>query len=180
MDPYLPGAYIELEHRLKDTRYWRHQVGYISDLGFGGQIAVENLSGIRLRTGLRKYRRSIIPNADVQFWEVSLDYRYIDILLTGDFWRDNFNFQQRLNYNLWQHSISLNYIYGFSAGISKRWRLDVGLGAGVRLNHRDYSDLPSDARFDTNGGLLWAYNSQNGWEFALSVPVILSLGMAIY
>lgn len=180
LDPYLPGPHLEVEHRHKGTRYWRHQVGYIMDLGLGGQIAVDNLSGFRLRTGYRKYRRAIIPYADTPFWEVSLDYRYIDIFLAGDFWRNNFNFQQRLNYNLWQHSISLNYSYGFSVGISPAWRLDVGLGAGVRLNHREYTDLPSDARFDTNGGLLWGYNSRNGWEFALSVPLVLSVGVALY
>jgi len=177
MAPVSPGPTIAYEHKGKGHYYWRHQLGTILNFDYENQKPIEHLRGIRLATGLRKYKNRNSVATSSSFWEISFDYRYIDVLIGGDF--RNTNFSRRIDYNMWQHSASLNFIWGMSGRINNHLHVDFGIGAGLRLNYRQYSPIPADMFFDTNGSLfLWRYGGREPWHGILSVPVILSLGYA--
>ncbi len=173
--PFIPSTQLAFEHSGKKGRFWRHQAGMYFDFGYKDQEAIEQLKGIRLQTGLRKYKSKY--SKSTSFREFSLDYRYLDILIGGDFNRANFNFQQRINYNMWQHSFSLNYIWGQSIYLNSNWHFDVGIGLGIKINERIFSTIPKNTSFSTNGSdLLWRYGQYEGTRATLSVPFIFSVG----
>lgn len=173
MKPLLPGPLLSYQYKDGKDRYWNHQVGLFLNLGFVEQNAIEHLRGIKLASGLRKYR------SKNNFVEFSLDYQYVDVLIGADFWRDGFNYTERLNYNMWQHSLAFNFIVGTTAHLSKHLQLDIGIGLGAKLNHRQYSPIPDDARFSTNGSIfLWRYYDREKWNGNVSAPIIVSLGYA--
>lgn len=175
LTPFIPSTQLAFEHSGKKGRFWRHQAGVYFDFGYKDQEAIEQLKGIRLQTGLRKYKSKFSRNTS--FREFSLDYRYLDILIGGDFVRSNFNFRQRINYNMWQHSFSLNYIWGQTIYLNANWHFDAGIGLGVKVNKRSFSSIPEGASFSTNGSnLLWSYGLSEGTQAIISVPFILSIG----
>lgn len=179
ISPVLPSVHLTFEHPgQKEGRFWRHQAGTYVHYGSKDQEAIEQIQGVRLQTGLRKYKSK--NSRTTSFKEISFDYRYLDLLIGGDFNRSRFNFRQRINYNMWQHSLSLNFILGQSIYISEHWHIDIATGLGVRLNHRTFSSVPKDASFNTNGSkLLWKYEfSDMPWRTTLSVPVVLAIGYA--
>lgn len=177
LDPLLPSAQVGIDYRLAPKLYLRHEVGYFFDMGYEEPNALLGLHGLRFRTALRKYRRTALPSRRSTYLEWNLDYRYIDMEVAGDFWRDNFNFQQRINYRVWQNSLTANFQVGQSRAIGQHWRIDLGIGLGVRVNHRKFSAVPEDANFSTNGQLsAWNYDFRNGYSFGMSMPIVVAIG----
>lgn len=176
-DPLTPGPYISFEHQTRDNVYVRYQLGYLLRLGYEDQEAIEDMHGFRIRWGLRQYDQRPTAKNDTNFWEASFDYRYLDALVGGDFSLNDGQFNQRILYDVWQHSWSFNFITGRSFGLGRGWRLDIGIGAGVRLNHRQFSTIPDGTVFDTNGNLyVWNHGSREGWHATVSVPAVFSFG----
>jgi len=177
MDPIVPSALVGIDYRIGDHKYLRHELAYIFDLGYEEPQALTSLSGFRLRTAYRKYHQAPqLSRRLIGYLEFSADYRYLDVGIDGDFRRDAGNFRQRINYHLWQHSVSLNLLAGMTVPIGAKWLADFGVGGGVRLNHRRYSEVPDDALFITNGvWYLWNYDSRADYSFAISMPIILAL-----
>jgi hypothetical protein len=176
LDPVQPGIYLSYLHQTRELTFARYQVGYLLFLNYADQDGIQDLTGFRLRTNLRQYRKALIDRGRATFWEAGVDYRYLDLTIAGDFSRDRFQYQERINYDMWQHSLSFSILTGASVAFSQRLRLDVGLGAGIRLNYRQFSAVPPDAFFRTNGNIwLWNYQSREGFHATLSVPVIFDL-----
>jgi hypothetical protein len=51
-----------------------------------------------------------------------------------------------------------------------------GLGRGVRLNYRQFSEVPPDTFFRTNGNLwLWNHGAREGFHATLAVPLTIDL-----
>ena len=177
LDPILPSAHFRVDYRVAPRTYLRHEVGYFFDLGFDEPEAIEGIDGIRLRTAYRSYFQDVWQRPQLTYLEFSVGYRYLDLTIAGDFWRDNFNFQQRINYSVWQHSITTGIHAGITRAVGEHWRIDLGIGAAIRCNIREYSDVPDDATYDTNGPYLgWDYNSRSGVSFGLSMPLVIALG----
>lgn len=177
LDPIMPSAQFGVDYRIGYRQYLRHDVGYIFDIGYDEPIALEGISGLRFRTAYRKYYQAAWLKRRLTYLEFNLDYRYLDASIAGDFWRDNFSYQQRINYSMWQHSISANIQFGISRTISDQWRFDLGIGAGIRLNHRTFSDVPDDARFSTDGEIwVWDYGVREDFSFGLSMPLVIAIG----
>lgn len=173
--PIIPSIQLAFEHSDKKGRSWRHQVGKYFDFNYKDQESIEHINGIRFQTGLRKYKSKYAKSTS--FKELSFDYRYLDLLIGGDFIRSNFNFQQRINYSVWQHSLSLNFIWGRTIYLGKNWHFDIGTGLGIKVNQRSYGSIPADALLSTNGNsLLWEYGQRSGWHATLSIPIIFSVG----
>ncbi|MEL7248175.1 MAG: hypothetical protein AAFO03_07140 [Bacteroidota bacterium] len=176
LDPYLPSAQIGLDYKIGPRTYLRHDVGYFFDIGYNEPRGLVGINGIRLRNGYRKYQQSPRRLGRLTYIEFNLDYRYLDLLIAGDFRRDNFNFQQRINYSVWQHSLTANIQTGFFRHINEHWRLDLGFGLGLRVNYRKYSSVPSDASFITNGPYLgWEYASRRGLNLGLNIPIVVAI-----
>ncbi len=177
LDPFLPSAQIGIDYRIAPKHYLRHEVGYFFDIGYEDPQSLLGLSGFRFRTAFRSYRRTALPSRRSTYVEFNLDYRYTDMEIAGDFWRDNFNFQQRINYRVWQNSVTGNMQVGQSRAIGKRWRIDLGVGLGLRLNHRKFSSVPDDADFNTNGDLsVWNYDFRTGYSVGLNMPIVVAIG----
>ncbi|RMF01186.1 MAG: hypothetical protein D6772_05215 [Bacteroidetes bacterium] len=176
LDPIQPGVYLSYQHQRRRLLFVRYQMGYLLFLNYSDQDGIQNLNGLRLRTSLRQYREPLIDRGNAPFWEAAVDYRYLDVTIAGDFSRSNFQFQQRMDYSMWQHSFSLNVLAGFSLAFSQQVRFDVGIGAGLRLNYRQFSPVPEDSFFSTNGNpWLWKYGAREGFHATLSMPVIMDL-----
>lgn len=174
MMPAIPGVFFDFEHSGKNGYYWRHQAGTFLNLNYADQKAIEHLSGIGLRSGVRKYKSRKLASSTSSFREFSISYRYLDLLIGGDF--RNSGFSKRINYNMWQHSSSLDFIWGQSARIGSHWQFDLGIGLGLRVNRRSFSPISDDNIFSTNGSAyLWRYGVREGWHTTLSVPLIFSL-----
>lgn len=176
-DPMTPGPHLSYEHRTKGNVYLRHEVGVIFDYNYPDQESLDALHGFRLRTARRKYRNNPGIIRQRYYYELAFDYRWTDARVGGDFSRGiGTGYRQRINYEIVQHSFSFNYIRGFCANFGAHWQLDLGLGLGLRLNNRNYSEVPEDAFFDTNGSLYWQYGIREPWHLTLSVPIIFALG----
>jgi hypothetical protein len=177
LDPSVPGPHISYLHALsRDREYLRVELGYLMDLNYQEALEVRELSGLRARTTWRKYRYPLSTQGSVRFRELSLSYRYLDMALAGDFWRSDFQYQERLTYRLRQHNLSLSYIVGQSLLLAPGLRLDVGIGVGGRLRLPLPGKIPDDAVFDTNGYFLWFYDDSRRPEFTPTFPVLLHLG----
>jgi len=175
-DPVYPGPHIGYEHRLHGNVYLRHEAGVILDFNYPEQPQLLSLLGFRLRTTRRTYHDNPGLIRRRVFHEWSFDYRYFAAQIAGDFSRDGGAFIQRIDYQLTQHSWSFSYLKGISWRLGKSWQLDTGIGLGLRLNNRNYSDIPLDATFSTNGGLAWQVGSRAPWHTTVAVPVIFALG----
>ncbi|MCB0636221.1 MAG: hypothetical protein KDC54_06370 [Lewinella sp.] len=176
-DPSVPGPHLSFLHRLAHERtYMRYELGYLLDLNYQQPLDIQGLWGVRGRVTRRRYRQTLSTQGSVRFWEVSFSYRYLDMDIAGDFWRDQFQYQQRLVYKLRQHNLSLSYIIGNSFWLAPRLRLDVGAGIGFRVKLPRHGAVPEDAVFDTNGYLLWQYQSSNDPVSGFSAPLLLHLG----
>ncbi|MGH1435376.1 MAG: hypothetical protein ACRBG0_13070 [Lewinella sp.] len=176
-DPLTPGPHLSYEHRTRGNIYLRHEVGVFFDYNYPDQESLQDLGGFRLRTARRKYHNNPGIIRQRHYHEFAFDYRLLNARVEGDFIRGGFNgFTQRIPYGIVQHSFSLNYIRGFCAIFGEHWQLDLGLGVGLRLNNRNYEEVPEGAIFDTNGSLFWQYGAREPWHLTLSVPMILALG----
>ncbi|MEM1214259.1 MAG: hypothetical protein AAGJ82_01145, partial [Bacteroidota bacterium] len=72
--------------------------------------------------------------------------------------------------------LGLNVHRGFTTALSDNWHLDFSYGLGVRYNVRNYSDIPNDAGFRTNGEvLLWKYSRERGNFVSLNAPIVIAL-----
>lgn len=177
MDPFLPSALVGVDYRIGPKQYLRHEIGYFFEYSHDAENSLLNLNGLRLRTAYRKYRRTALPSRRSTYLEWQLDYRYLDLEIAGDFWRDNFSFQQRIDYRAWQHSFTANVLVGQSRTIGEHWRIDLGIGLGFRLNHRRFSPVPEDTNFNTNGQwTTWNYDFRRGYSVGLGMPIVLAIG----
>lgn len=177
-DPLTPGPHLSYEHRIRDNIYLRHEVGVFFDYNYPDQESLDALRGLRLRTTRRKYQHNPGVIRQRRYYELSFDYRWLDARVEGDFFRSGVSagYRQRIQYGIVQHSFSFNYIRGLCFNFGAHWQLDLGIGMGLRLNHRIYEEIPEDAVFDTNGSLFWQYGTRAPWHLTLSVPMILALG----
>lgn len=177
-DPMTPGPHVSYEHRTKGNVYLRHEAGVIFDYNYSDQASLESLHGFRLRNARRKYRNNPGIIRHRHYHEFAFDYRLTNARVEGDFSRigASGSYSQRITYGIIQHSFSLNYIRGFCAIFGEHWQLDFGIGAGLRLNNRNYGEIPEDTYFRTNGSLFWQYGAREPWHLTLSVPMILALG----
>lgn len=174
LDPLTPGPHVSYEHRIRYNTYLRYELGYAFNFG-NVHLALEDLDGFRLRMARRVYRWHGGQIRQRYYWEVAADYRYYFAQVNGDFSRGSF--RQRIPYTITQHSLSLNYNRGACYYLGKNWEIDIGLGLGVRLNQRDYSSVPDDASFLTNGGLFWQYgSSREPLHVTLSTAMLFALG----
>jgi hypothetical protein len=178
LDPLSPGPHVSYEHRLRYNTYLRYEVGVLFDYG-NAQTSMADLHGFRIRTARRAYRWNGGQIKQRYYWEIATDYRYTDARSVGDFLRINNNgsYNQQIPYSIFQHSLSLNYNRGACYYLGENWEIDVGLGLGVRGNYRQYSTVPEDAIFDTNGGLFWRYDStREPLHVTLSASILFALG----
>jgi hypothetical protein len=176
-DPLVPGSHLSYEHRTSGSIYLRHEVGVFFDYNYSDQEPLLDLDGFRLRTARRKYQDNLGIIRQRHYYELAFDYRYLNALVEGDFIRGGSgSFSQRINYDIIQHSFTFNYIRGLCANLGEHWQLDFGIGLGLRLNNRNYEEIPEDAFFDTNGSLFWQYGVREPWHVTLSAPLILALG----
>lgn len=185
LDPYTPGPHLSFEHRIKGNDYLRHEVGWITDFGYDADENLEHVQGFRVRTGYRRYISNPGKISRRLFREFSFDYRSLDIGARDNFQLGQLNaFDQVRSYEIKQQSFSLNYIRGLSLilGEKDRWQLDLGLGLGLRINHREFSEIPEGVLPDPlNGSLLfstavWEYGRRKGLTAGISMPLIGAVG----
>ncbi|KAA3624038.1 MAG: hypothetical protein DWQ02_23620, partial [Bacteroidetes bacterium] len=111
----------------------------------GPSDELQSLNGLRWLTEYRFYfgktRKSLFKNL---YFSVSGRYIYWDSDREGTFWRDNFSYQQRLDFRLQQHRIAMNVGIGIEPQLSDRVSLGFGLllGRGIRIQQHD--GVPED------------------------------------
>jgi len=140
-----------------------------------------SLWGYRLRLALRYYFTP--PQMDDVFYYVELygSYYQINANIEGDFSRNtDFGFyRQRFNYDADRNRIGTYVNFGFQSIETGGFLIELGLGAGVIRREDEFSDVPPDADFITNGSNIMQHTSRDfSPDWSGTIFFYINLGFA--
>ncbi|MEM6397018.1 MAG: hypothetical protein AAF741_11785 [Bacteroidota bacterium] len=177
LDPTTPAVVVGYERKVSDRSYLRHEGAIYFRYGFSTEPqGLLGLSGFGVRTAFRRIKPYRFGNSrrERSYIETSLDYRYYDVDVAGDFSRNGFS--QRINYAVWQHSLGINLIFGQVLYFGSKLRLDISVGIGGYVAFQRFSEVPEDARFRTNEDVaVWDHSPDGRVTGRPRIPLGLSL-----
>lgn len=142
-----PAVQFGLEYRFRPNSAWHNELGYVFNLN-GASYYLHQLNGIRLLSEYRFYmsqsRSSLYNNF---YLGISARYIFWSADRTGTFWRDRYAYQQKINYNLKQHRVSLNLCMGKEVQLSESVTLGFGLLLGRGFQSQKSTGIPANSEY---------------------------------
>ncbi|MCO6478539.1 MAG: hypothetical protein J5I94_18045 [Phaeodactylibacter sp.] len=180
-DPYAPSFNIAVEHIIRPRLYAHLEGGPLVNLRFFPEPAVDNLKGYRFRGAIRYYLRPNERGDFAPFIELMYAHQYTDADIEGDFSRNNEWgwYRQRLTYHMEQRKHGGFINMGLQQVYAKGFIFEFGAGLGVRNKREDFSGVPPDADFRTNGALGWEYSTFGNSPNVAAVQVYINLGYVL-
>ena len=175
VSPHNPAIQFGIEYRYHPRQSWHSELGYVFNLN--NSIDIERLNGIRALTEYRFYigetKMSMFKNF---YFALAARYVYWNSDRVGTFWRDRFTYQQRLNFDLQEHRLSLNVGLGVERQLFHKFSIGFGILMGGGVRFQKSSGIPEDS-FYVNPGLFTLRIMEEGdWPWYTDVLLRLHVG----
>ena len=180
-DPLAPSFNIAAEHILRPRIYGHLEAGPLFNLRLFNEPTISNLKGYRLRGAIRYYLRPIQVGDFAPFLEFLYTHQYTDGDIEGDFRRTTSlgSYRQRITYHMEQRKQGGFVNLGLQQIYAQRFIFEFGAGLGISHRRSNFSGVPPDATFRTNGFLGWEYDRSPTRMDLAAVQFYINLGYVL-
>ena len=180
-DPFAPSFNLASEHIIAPRLYGHLEGGPLFKLRIFPEPTIDNLKGHRLRGAVRYYLRPPEMGDYAPFIELMYTHQYTDVDIEGDFRRNTpqGRYRQRLSYHMEQREHGGYVNLGLQQVYARGFIFEFGAGLGISRKQADFSGVPPDATFRTNGSLGWEYTQFDNSPNLAAVQVYINLGYVL-
>jgi len=176
MDPTLPSVNIGLEYFFNSDLSVCLEGG--PSIKLASRPVINRLRGYRLRASVRKYMNPSVFGETNYYFELLANLHQVNASVEGDFRRTTSigNYRQRLVYDIDRNRFGTYLNFGIQRIEKGGFTFDIGIGIGAERRYNEFSELPDDARFSTNGSNSLEYAPGQSPQWHTTGFIYINLG----
>lgn len=178
VSPHNPAIQFGVEYRFHPRQSWHSELGYVFNLN--NSFDIERLDGVRALTEYRFFvgetKMSLFKNF---YFALAARYVYSNSNRDGTFWRDRFTYQQRLNFKLQEHRLSLSVGLGVERQLFHKFSIGFGILMGGGVRFQKSSGIPEDSFYVNPGWFTLRIMEEGDFPWYTDVLLRLHIGYTL-